>query len=470
METRSIGCNNSCPKITFQWLKQLFCFHQGLFLVKSDGLILCYFLGIAKYLFGFMVLFCVLDVVGLYAQNQLHLHYELLNRANDEATKATVCYRISNEYEKIGAHDSALYWLNEAAMNFALSADDKAMAGCYFDMGRIYLKKSKTTQEKFAALPNFDRAIVIFRKKKEKKELAEALFEKGQLLHELSKSDEALPHLQEALMLMGSFPTQYKNKILECYNLLSKVYAATGDMAKHKFYKNAFTSGMLLEQTDPLEAKRQKEISKEQAFQIGKLKNLQLQKELEINRLIKEEAEANRRAAELEAQNLRQKQQADQEKIKQNESIIKLQNRLNTLLGIVVLLSAIMVVFLLRETRRSAASNRLLLSQKRQTEQNSSSLLLENQKLNAGLEEYKFKSKELQITKKQLTKLNNEKDKFISHLENELLNQIPGLVSTLQKALTLRENLSPNQSEAIEKLYRSLRRYTKAKERGARFE
>jgi hypothetical protein len=398
------------------------------------------------------------------AQSPVSNLYDLLAKTKDEASKATLSYRLAHYYDRKDLFDSALHWLNEAAMSFTLVNDDKAMGGCYFDMGKIYLKKAQNQEERFAALPNFDRAIIIFKKKKEKKDLAEALFEKGKLLHELGKSDEALPFLQEALLNFGLFSNEYKNKILECYNLLAKAYRATGDMTKYRFYNNAFLSSDLLEQNDPLEARRQKEIARKQAAKIDQLESQRLERELQIAQLLKEQAEAKSRAVELENQNLIQTQVLQKQTLRQNQEKINLQNTLNRMFVIVIVLSGVIIIFLLRLSQRNAASNRLLINEKRQTEKNSTSLFLENQRLNATLDELNIRLRELQINKRQLLKLNKEKDKFINYLENQLLEQMPKLISSLQKALTLREVLNPQQTDFIEKLYRSLRRYSKAKE------
>ncbi len=390
--------------------------------------------------------------------------YTALNQAQNDQARATVYYRMASDFDRSKFYDSAIHYYNEAAMYFGRAEDDLAMAGCFLDMGRAYVKKSPTKQEMHAAMPHFDRAIVIFRKKKDKTGLAEALFEKAKLLLVFQKNEEALAFGHEALINFGFNSRQATNEILQCYNLLATAYKANGDKQKSEFYYQAFLSGQILEHNDPMKTKKLEEISRKRAMHIDSLEKQKLQRELEIARMQAEQSLLAQKAAELEKQNLQKNQIIQQQQLQLKNQIIDLQGKLMVSAVVLVILFITTTIASLLAFSRKSASNRILIKEKRLTDQNATALLIENQQRAANESALAQQLHDLQINYRQLSKLNREKDKLIAVLETELIGQIPYLVSTLQKALTLREGLTDEQAFKIESIQRSLRKWQKARQ------
>lgn len=179
---------------------------------------------------------CLVNIAGIQSdQNEPNAALATINKALQLATEKrdsmqmSVCYtNIGNIYHKIN-HPKALGYFQKALPN-----SDKIgqTTNILLNMGAIYTERGEFE----AAMENLNEALVLAQKAKNPNTLGQVYIKIGGLYLKQKKYSQAKEYIQQALSFAEK--TNYTELQKDCYEWLSKIYAATGD------FKSAYNSHM----------------------------------------------------------------------------------------------------------------------------------------------------------------------------------------------------------------------------------
>lgn len=198
--------------------------------------------------------------------------------ANDQAAESVLLVNIGNVYQEQKKYNEALE-VHLRALHLREKIGDKAkLASSYGNLGNAY----RALGNNMVALDYYNRSLELFLGLNEKRGLVQSYNNLGELYFELKEYDEAYKYLNESVKLAEE--TGLKNQLRMAYQYLSKLYAQDAKYKEayqihlrysqlDKEISNAETSGQIAQMTLRYEMEQQ-----EQAAEIERVKNIELQK------------------------------------------------------------------------------------------------------------------------------------------------------------------------------------------------
>jgi class 3 adenylate cyclase/uncharacterized protein HemY len=216
---------------------------------------------------------------------------KILTEAGDQLSECILLGNIGNVYQDQKKYDEALK-VNLQALRMLQKIGDKAkLAYTYSNLGNAY----KALDNNLLALEYYNLCLVLFLNLNEKRGMVQSYNNLGELYFELKEYKEAHKYFDEAVKLAEE--TGWKIQLRIAYEYLSQLYAEEGKYEEAYQYRlrfsnldkeisNAETSRQIAQMTLRYEMEQ-----RDQAAEIERVKNMELQKAFNLLEIEKKRSE-----------------------------------------------------------------------------------------------------------------------------------------------------------------------------------